>query len=148
MYDSERPAYAHARRSGRPCQHATHRLTYAQYDVLRVRAGDACELCGTPDQETPRGELVIDHFEGGGAFFVRGLLCDRCNSVMARHDSTMPWDPASLPFKDKARAYHLNAVGEPGPEALRRAEAEIARRFDNAYWRYRERAADVRAAAQ
>ncbi|MGJ3559001.1 endonuclease domain-containing protein [Streptomyces sp. INA 01156] len=108
-------SYGHARRPDLRCAHVLYRLTCDEYEAMRDRAQDRCELCGIPDHETPRGQLVIDHFEAQRvAFFVRGLLCDRCNSVMQRHDGSAPWGPASRPFAEKARAYHLNAFSQPG----------------------------------
>lgn len=103
-------------------------MTCDDFDRLVARAAGRCELCATPKEETPRGALVIDHFEGGGLFFVRGLICDRCNSVMARHDRTAAWGPASLPWADKARAYHLAAFEQPTPEEFEQADRYIASR--------------------
>jgi hypothetical protein len=103
-------------------------LTCDDFDRLKARADGRCELCRTPESETVRGGLVIDHFEGRGLFFVRGLLCDPCNSVMPRHDRKVAWGPASLPWKDKARAYHLAAFGRPTPEQLALADEVIASR--------------------
>lgn len=97
-------------------------MTCDEYDQLKARAASRCELCQTPEEKTTRGSLVIDHFEGGGIWFVRGLLCDRCNAVMSRHDRTATWGPSSLPWAEKAREYHLNAFGEPSPEDFERAE--------------------------
>jgi hypothetical protein len=101
-------------------------MTCNEYDELQARAGEQCELCGTAETDTPRGALIIDHFQGGGLFFVRGLLCDKCNSVMSRHDRTAPWGPASLPFKEQARAYHLRAFDRPTDEEFQRADKYIA----------------------
>lgn len=124
-----RTDYGHARRPDLNCTHLlSYRLTCDEYEAMRDRARGRCEICDRLDRETPRGELVIDHFAGKGAWFVRGLLCDRCNSVMQRHDGTAPWGPASRPFAAKARAYHLNAFARPGAEQFRRADQVIARR--------------------
>ncbi|MFF1834161.1 endonuclease domain-containing protein [Streptomyces sp. NPDC058231] len=124
---SRRTDYGHARRPDLKCTHVySYRLTCDEYEAMRDRAQDRCEICDRLDRETPRGELVIDHFAGGkGVWFVRGLLCDRCNSVMQRHDGTAPWGPASRPFAIKARAYHLGAFGEPTREVLTRADEVI-----------------------
>lgn len=103
-------------------------MTCADFDRLLARAAGRCELCGTPEKETPRGSLVIDHFEGAGLFFVRGLICDRCNSVMSRHDRSAAWGPSSLPWADKARAYHLAAFQQPTSEEFERADQYIASR--------------------
>lgn len=103
-------------------------MTCDDYDRLCRRANGRCELCQTPEAKTVRGALVIDHFQARNLFFVRGLLCDRCNSVMSRHDRTATWGPSSLPFKEKARAYHLAAFGEPTPEEFAQAEQAIQSR--------------------
>jgi hypothetical protein len=114
---------------GNTCNHfQKYGLTCDEYDQLRARSEGRCELCRTPEVKTVRGALVIDHFEGGGVFFVRGLLCDRCNSVMSRHDRTAEWGPSSLPWESKAREYHLRAFGCPNPEEFALAEAYIAAR--------------------
>lgn len=120
-----RTDYGHTERFDLNCTHTLYGLTCEAYDALRDRADDACEICRTPDHQTTRGKLVIDHFQGAGLFFVRGLLCDKCNSVMSRHDRTAPWGPASLPFKDKARAYHLAAWDKPTAEEFALADEYI-----------------------
>lgn len=71
------------------------------------------------------GQLVIDHFTGMEISFVRGLLCDRCNAVMQRHDGMAPWGPATQPFKHRARMYHLNAFKKPSDELMARADQVI-----------------------
>lgn len=123
-----RTNYGHSRRFDVLCNHTAYGLTCEDYEAMRDRAQDRCEICGTPDHETKRGHLVIDHFQAKDLFIVRGLLCDRCNSVMSRHDRTAPWGPASLPFAKKARAYHLNAFSQPSVEEFQRADEVIAGR--------------------
>jgi hypothetical protein len=122
---ARRTNYGHTERFDLNCTHTLYGLTCEAYDALRDRAEDACELCRTPDHQTTRGKLIIDHFQGGGLFFVRGLLCDKCNSVMSRHDRTAPWGPASIPYRDRARAYHLNAWDKPTAEEFARADEYI-----------------------
>lgn len=115
--------------SGKTCVHfLSYDLTCDEYDQLTARSGGCCEICRTPEGETVRGSLVIDHFQCGDLFFVRGLLCDRCNSVMSRHDRTAEWGPSSLPWQDKARAYHLNAFGRPTAADFQRADELIRSR--------------------
>lgn len=111
------------------CTHFdTYGLLCDEYDQLRARAKDACEVCETPEQDTARGALVIDHFQYRDVWFVRGLLCDRCNSVMSRHDRAVVWGPASLPYAEKAHEYHLNAFGRPSADEFNRAAVYIATR--------------------
>ncbi|GES27846.1 endonuclease domain-containing protein [Streptomyces angustmyceticus] len=114
---------------GNACTHfMKYGMTCDEYDRLRLRAAGRCELCKTPEKKTVRGSLVIDHFEGGGVFFVRGLLCDKCNAVMSRHDRTTTWGPSSLPWVEQAQTYHRNAFGAPSAEELQLAEECIRSR--------------------
>ncbi|MEU2487114.1 endonuclease domain-containing protein [Streptomyces sp. NPDC012617] len=115
----------HSQSAGTPCTHAAYRLSCDEYDAMRQRAWGRCEICDKADDETPRGLLVIDHFQGMEVWFVRGLLCDRCNAVMQRHDGMAPWGPATRPFLTRARAYHLCAFGEPDMDVLDRADEVI-----------------------
>jgi len=134
-----RTNYGHSQRFDTLCNHTAYGLTCEDYEAMRDRAQDSCEICGTPDHETKRGQLVIDHFQAKNLFFVRGLLCDRCNSVMSRHDRTAPWGPATLPFAEKARAYHLNASSHPSAEEFQLADEVIGGR--SGYARHEDRAA-------
>lgn len=126
---SLRTDYGHGSGPSGACLHATvYDLTCAQYEEMRDRARDCCELCSTPGPRTARGALVIDHFEAPGVRFVRGLLCDRCNALMARHDGTAPWGPSTQARAEAARRYHLAAYGRPTAEELSRADTVIAER--------------------
>lgn len=103
---------------GQRCHHLDfHGLTCDQYNVLRARAVGHCEICGIAEEETPRG-LVIDHFQGRGSRFVRGLLCDRCNcGVMQCIDGYKIWGPHTRSMEDRAREYERNSWQEPSPAA-------------------------------
>lgn len=99
---------------GRTCHHFQRfGLTCDEYDDLRKRADGRCEICRRAEAELSRPGLVIDHWECPDAFFIRGLICQRCNSVMARHDRSAEWGPASLPWADAAHSYHVNAWQRP-----------------------------------
>ena len=75
------------------CHHrACHKLSCDEYDALRERAAGHCEICGIAEEETPRGTLEIDHYTEGGIWYVRGLLCGKCNGgVMACFDGNKKW---------------------------------------------------------
>ncbi len=93
------------RKTDGPCHHyAVYMLSCEEFDELYEYARGCCQLCGTAEAETPRGMLVIDHLSDYGFQAVRGLLCDKCNSFMARVDSAKVrgW------VEDVAR-YRLNA---------------------------------------
>lgn len=45
---------------------------------MRERQRGLCAICGTPEPETPKGRLHVDHDHETGR--VRGLLCSRCNT--------------------------------------------------------------------
>lgn len=64
------------------CHHQLYRLTCADFDALRERSNGCCEICGTPEPETPTGVLHIDHDGRYGWAAVRGLLCPKCNALM------------------------------------------------------------------
>ena len=88
---------------GAICWHYSRfRLTCDEYDALRARAGDECEICRTPKAEAPNQRLVIDHFSGRPASYVRGLVCNRCNSVMSCHDGNKNWGPGTSPWREQA----------------------------------------------
>jgi hypothetical protein len=109
------------------CNHFnTYGLLCDEYDRLRARAAGCCEICQTPEADTTRGSLVIDHFQQGDTWFVRGLVCDRCNGVMARHDRRLAWGPATRPWVDQSAEYHRRSWGAT-PELLAEAAAHIAR---------------------
>lgn len=71
-----------------PCAHANYSLTCEEYEALRARAGEQCEICLMPESETSHGLLHIDHDETRGTWAVRGLLCSRCNSTLRPNSPT------------------------------------------------------------
>lgn len=106
---------------GKTCHHfAYHGLTCDQYDELLARAKGHCEICGIAQEETPRGQLVVDHFHGQrGASFIRGMLCDYCNgAVMPCVDGLKVWGASSRKWEARARAYEADSWQAPSPEAL------------------------------
>jgi recombination endonuclease VII len=104
---------------GKTCHHFNyHRLTCDEYDALRARANGHCEICGRPEEDTPRGVLDVDHFEHWGVRFVRGLLCHKCNAgVMPCVDGRKVWG-ANRKWEAKAREYEANSWEKPSQRAL------------------------------
>lgn len=107
---------------GAICQHySRYRLTCDEYDALLARANHSCEICGTPKAETRRQRLLIDHFMGRPASYVRGLVCDPCNAVMSCYDGNKNWGPVTTPWREKAAEYAANSWQTP-EEGLRLQE--------------------------
>jgi hypothetical protein len=100
---------------GNTCGHfALYAITCDQYDEMRRQADYRCEICGKPESDCHRGRLVIDHHHGGQGFpwHVRGLLCGRCNSVMAAVDGKRKWG-SDRSLETKALAYAANSWQTP-----------------------------------
>jgi len=74
------------------CQHKIYFLSCEDYDFLWERAGGACEICRTPQADVRGGKLYIDHDHRYGDFAVRGLLCPKCNKLVARVEKTNEWN--------------------------------------------------------
>ena len=110
------------RQAGLNCQHlANHGIGCDEYAEIVVWAGVRCQICGIHGAETARGELVLDHLASKPAdpvpHCIRGMICDKCNSLMARVDGRMPWgtdrtnEEAALRYA--ANAWHLTHKAQP-----------------------------------
>jgi hypothetical protein len=114
------------------CAHLdVYRLSCGEFDRLWDRAEGRCEICQTPEADTPRGKLIIEHYHWRDLWFVRGLACDRCNRLMACHDRALVWGPATRPRASQAAEFHRNAWGAT-PELLQQAARDIAERRPSA----------------
>lgn len=94
--------FAPARRS--PACYERHRhylLTCDELTELRDRCANRCEICGLPGERNDRGSLFIDHDGSRGYWAVRGLLCNRCNTLLGKAPSGA--------LTDEQRAYLANA---------------------------------------
>lgn len=123
------------RLDGAPCYHFYyHQLSCENFDALDARAGGHCELCGVAEEETPRGYLVIDHFDAGRFSFVRGLVCDACNAVMSCFDGNKAWG-ANRRWEQRAGEYERNSWQKPCEEAfaLMAARTELYPCYDPRY---------------
>lgn len=92
------------------CQHAFYGMTCQQYEHLRKRANDLCELCGTSwhplaiDHDHRRNRLPEGIWEyARGHCVVRGLLCPKCNTHMGYVDRDQK------PHDERTRHYVANA---------------------------------------
>jgi hypothetical protein len=84
----------------------THRIYYLsceEYLDLWEFAQGQCQICGIAPEDTPRGKLCIDHHGPYGFGMVRGLLCDKCNTLMRYvDDGTAKWSPAVHDYRVNA----------------------------------------------
>lgn len=100
------------RQLGSNCQHAAyHGIGCEEYAELVAAAQDRCQICGISGSDTLRGELCIDHLPeppSPAPHKVRGLVCDKCNSLMSKVDGRKPWD-ADRTHEEAALRYAANA---------------------------------------
>jgi hypothetical protein len=87
------------------CTHRNYLLTCSQYEALLNRAAGRCEICGLLASENPGGKLYIDHDHALGAWAVRGLLCQLCNTLLRSPESR-----TKLGYDTSA--FHLALAGE------------------------------------
>jgi hypothetical protein len=72
----------------RTCHHKIYYLTCEQFETMWADASGRCQICGRSPEETPRGQLGIDHDNRRtDLMFIRGLLCNKCNSGMRYIDN-------------------------------------------------------------
>lgn len=95
------------------CTHRTYGLTCEQWEGLRIRAKDMCEMCGSTyrigvdhDHKLFTGFPAEMNINTTGWIAVRGLLCPKCNSHMRFVDSgERPVDERTARYL--ANAWHL-----------------------------------------
>lgn len=65
------------------CRHRQYALSCRDYEQLLAETGQRCGICGCHGTKNTGGRLFIDHDKTIGRWAVRGLLCHRCNSLIA-----------------------------------------------------------------
>lgn len=89
------PRCLQSRQLGINCQHAAyHGIGCDEYAEIVDWVGPHCQICGIHESDTPRGEIVLDHFDEpdrGVPHKIRGMLCDKCNALMAKVDGRKKW---------------------------------------------------------
>ncbi|WP_097921731.1 endonuclease domain-containing protein [Streptomyces sp. wa1063] len=105
--------------AGKKCHHLhEHRLSCSEYEDFRKRAGGLCEICGISEEHLYRQMLVLDHCHRSGR--IRGMLCQKCNTVMACYDGTKTWG-ANKVRKPEADLYaQMSLLWGPFTAALKR----------------------------
>ena len=73
-------------------------ITVDEYDAMLEAQGGGCSVCGVGSGWAEK-RLAVDHDHASGR--VRGLLCDRCNTVLGKVGD----DPALL---DGLKLYLIN----------------------------------------
>ncbi|KAB7850161.1 endonuclease domain-containing protein [Streptomyces mobaraensis] len=88
---------------GKKCHHLhEYGLDCWEYEELRTRANECCEICGVGEGAVYKQLLHIDHCHETGR--PRGLLCPKCNAVMACYDGRKRWG-ANRRWEEKAALY-------------------------------------------
>ncbi|HMG63713.1 MAG TPA: endonuclease domain-containing protein [Streptosporangiaceae bacterium] len=120
--------------TGKTCHHFLfHRLACDEFDALSARANGHCEICGAAEEDTKRGSLVVDHFYAPGAYVIRGMLCDWCNTtVMACIDGKKVWGTETRKWEAKGHEYEANSWDALTPEVLVLMAARKEKRPKNA----------------
>lgn len=105
--------------AGKKCHHLhEHRLSCEEYEDFRNRASGFCEICGVSEERLYRQMLVLDHCHSTGR--VRGMLCQKCNTVMACCDGTKAWG-ANRSREPEADLYaQMSLLWGPFTDALKR----------------------------
>lgn len=81
-------------------------INQRQYDAMLERQNNRCAICERSFSNMPRHRVMIDHDHKTGV--VRGILCSRCNPLLAALDDT--------DWHTKATAYITCASSVPrGP---------------------------------
>lgn len=113
---------------GRCTTHEFYGLDCTQFEALRERAADACELCRTPGGTTHRTRLRIDHSGASGRGVpldiakVRGLLCEADNTRMGKAESRR----TSTNYTEAQIAYVANSFWS-NPETWPNVHPAVAR---------------------
>lgn len=92
------------------CTHRCYYLTCAQFDAMRWRAGDRCEICRVRAEQVQKRPLYVDHDGrlGNGFDHVRGLVCARCNAQLRFVDNGYRRPtPEQLRYLDMSWFYEL-----------------------------------------
>lgn len=135
----------HVKPKGRPCSHRVYALTCDEFEALRERANDRCELCSITAEESSFGVLHIDH-EGAWGWLakVRGLLCGRCNTGLDLPTVVPPERRAAY----VANAFHLTLPPRRPPGVPSDIEQGHLDRLEWLSKLYRLAGADTRRAAR
>lgn len=123
------------------CTHRNYLLSCETYEQLLAETGQRCEICDLPASENPGGKLFIDH-EGGSLWKVRGLLCNRCNTILGI-DREVPRDARFARYLENSwyrREFAKRGIsldGPPEPVAGSKVRDMQGRTWtkDGKYWR-------------
>lgn len=101
----------------KPNEHAGHNATHMHYAItcdefvqLVLRSEGRCERC-----DIEMRKPVIDHDHAIGRWGVRGLICHRCNIIVATfEEGRRPHDDLTRAYLDAAPFFHALPEVQPG----------------------------------
>ncbi|MFF4417037.1 endonuclease domain-containing protein [Streptosporangium sp. NPDC001559] len=99
------------------CNHRNYMLSCEVYEQMLKETGQRCEICQLPASENSGGKLFIDHEARRGAWAVRGLICNRCNTILGK-DGEVPRNEAFANYLKNSwyrREFTKRGVSLEGP---------------------------------
>lgn len=109
---AEHNARYHERNPGALRENNFHRydgMTSARYDAMFAAQGGVCIVCSQPETQMRLGKLrplVVDHHHDSGV--VRGLLCNRCNTMIGYSRENAEYLRKAADFVDDHAAQRLD----------------------------------------
>ena len=88
----------------------TYGLSKEDYEMMYLRQGFCCEICGIHETEAPRGKLFVDHCHETDA--VRDLLCLNCNTALGHFKDNPELMQRGIEYVQKWKPYRETQEGE------------------------------------
>lgn len=110
---------------GKKCHHLhQHGISCLEYEQCRDRASGHCEICGISEDLVYRQMLQLDHCHTTGR--IRGMLCGKCNVMMACYDGVKKWGANRRWEAEAARYVELSLMWDTYRAITRRKGSDWA----------------------
>ena len=115
---------------GKKCHHLhEHKISCAEYEHYRERASGHCEICGVSEELVYRKLLHLDHCHMTGR--IRGMLCGKCNIMMACYDGDRTWGANRVWEPEAARYVELSLMWDTYRQITKRIGSDWATEIYN-----------------